>query len=466
MSAQALRFCSVVCLAISIAATATVGMAASPAPVLLGSVPTASPAQTIGINGSTVYACDTNEISIVNVANPASPVVLGTAASPGSTTNTYCDVQRGNLVQMIDGAPPVFVTYDISKPASPKQISSATVNKKFFGPPYFQGNNAFFGTNEIVFGSGYPGPITDQGGDFVSLDVTSFSAPTVLGTLETQTHGSVNGGSFNVVGTIPYNSQLAYVASTTSQGGATQTGVGQLWVVNTANPSAMSLVAKVSVPGTLQVFGPLIQNNTAVTIGDSGGWRQPCCGNNAFTGNIVITVYDVTNSQSPQIVANVTTNFLPGPTIGQGAVVIGPHLFLYAGVIDASSNNYFMLVDTADPKNPAISTYKTSASIAYMRAVGTSLYAPADIGLQIYSIAGSPAPTVCSGCVLNAASFAKDANGNGSPVAPGSLVAIFTSALDTSAAQFTTSSLPNSLSGVSATFNNIPAPIVSVTPGG
>lgn len=57
--------------------------------------------------------------------------------------------------------------------------------------------------NEIVFGSGYPGPISDQAGDFVSMDVTNFSAPVVQGTTEAQTHGTVNGGSFNVYGTTP-----------------------------------------------------------------------------------------------------------------------------------------------------------------------------------------------------------------------------------------------------------------------
>jgi uncharacterized protein (TIGR03437 family) len=162
----------------------------------------------------------------------------------------------------------------------------------------------------------------------------------------------------------------------------------------------------------------------------------------------------------------VTTSYLPGPAIGHGAVVIGPNLFLYAGVIDAANNNYFMLVDTTDPKNPVITTYQTSASINFMRVVGTLLYAPNDNGLQIYSIPGNATPSVCSGCVLNAASYTKDANGNGTAVAPGSLVAIFTSALATSAAQFTTSSLPGSLSNVSVTFNNVPAPMVSVTPGG
>jgi uncharacterized protein (TIGR03437 family) len=466
MSAQVSYIKNFISLVISVAATTTVAMGGGSAPVLLGSVATATPAQTVGINGNTVYTCDTNEISVINVTNTAAPVVSSTISLPGSSTNSYCDVQRGTLVQMFDSGNPTFVTYDITNPASPRQTASTPVNKRYFGAPYFLGNLAFFGTNEIVFAGGYPGTITDQAGDFVALDVTNLAAPVVLGATETQTHGATYGGSFNVYGAAPYNGQIAYVAATSSQGGATQTGVGQLWVVNTANPAAMSIVTKVNVPGTLQVVAPLIQGNTAITLADTLGWREPCCGTDAFTGNIVVTVYDITNPQSPQIVSNVTTNYLPGAAIGHGGVVIGPNLFLYAGVIDVVGNNYFMLVDTTDPKNPVITTYQTSASINFMRVVGTLLYAPTDVGLQIYSIPGNAAPSVCSGCVLNAASYTKDATGKGTAVAPGSLVAIFTSALATSAGQFTTATLPGSLSNVTVTFNNIPAPMVSVTPDG
>src|SRR5262249_31180798 len=123
---------------------------AGAAPTLLGSVATASQAQTIGINGNTVYTCDTNEIAIIDVSRPSTPGVIATANSPTSTTNNYCDVQRGQLIQMINTTPPTFRTYDVTNPNSPNLIASTTVNKQFFGPPYFEGNVAFFGTNVIV----------------------------------------------------------------------------------------------------------------------------------------------------------------------------------------------------------------------------------------------------------------------------------------------------------------------------
>lgn len=66
---------------------------------------------------------------------------------------------------------------------------------------------------------------------------------------------------------------------------------------------------------------------------------------------------------------------------------------------------------------------------------------------------------------MNAASFAV-VNGQGAPVAPGSLVSIFTSALAVPAASFSGATLPALLSGVSVSFGGITAPMVAVVPNG
>ncbi|HEY6344818.1 MAG TPA: hypothetical protein VIY49_25255 [Bryobacteraceae bacterium] len=198
-----------------------------PAIPLVGTVATVSPAETVAVNGNIVYTCDDNEISIIDVTKPSTPAIVTTLGSPADTANTYCDVQKGDLVQMINTSTPSFRAYSLTNPTSPSLFATATVDKTFFGPPYYQGNTAFFGMNEIVFRQGYPGPITDQAGDFVSMDVTNFNSPVILGALESQTHGSVADGSFNVYGTTPYSNTLVYIASTSSQGAATQTGNGQ-----------------------------------------------------------------------------------------------------------------------------------------------------------------------------------------------------------------------------------------------
>jgi uncharacterized protein (TIGR03437 family) len=85
--------------------------------------------------------------------------------------------------------------------------------------------------------------------------------------------------------------------------------------------------------------------------------------------------------------------------------------------------------------------------------------------LQIYQPPAQATPSILTGGIVNAASYAAS-NGVGAPVAPGALVAIFTSTLATQAANFNTPTLPDSLAGVSVTFNNVTAPIASVSPTG
>lgn len=85
--------------------------------------------------------------------------------------------------------------------------------------------------------------------------------------------------------------------------------------------------------------------------------------------------------------------------------------------------------------------------------------------VQIYQPVSNTPPTIFTGGIVNAASYAA-VNGVGSAVAPGTLVAIFTSTLATQSASFTTATLPDSLAGVSVKFNGVTGPIVSVSPTG
>ncbi|MBI2684883.1 MAG: hypothetical protein HYX27_01100 [Acidobacteria bacterium] len=69
-------------------------------------------------------------------------------------------------------------------------------------------------------------------------------------------------------------------------------------------------------------------------------------------------------------------------------------------------------------------------------------------------------PAVADGGVLNAATFA-----TGQAVTPGSLVSIFGSNLAAGLAQADSIPLSTSLANVSVTFNNVPAPLLFVSPG-
>jgi uncharacterized protein (TIGR03437 family) len=67
---------------------------------------------------------------------------------------------------------------------------------------------------------------------------------------------------------------------------------------------------------------------------------------------------------------------------------------------------------------------------------------------------------------LNGASFAKNAAGQGTPVAPGSLVSIFGSALGTTQADADSVPFSTALGGVSVTFNGVPVAMRDVIPAG
>src|SRR5580692_299903 len=76
------------------------------------------------------------------------------------------------------------------------------------------------------------------------------------------------------------------------------------------------------------------------------------------------------------------------------------------------------------------------------------------------------APSVATGGVLDAGSFTKDAQGHGTAVAPGSLVAIFGAFPGALLANADSIPYSTSLGGVSVTFNNVAAPLQNIVPTG
>lgn len=88
------------------------------------------------------------------------------------------------------------------------------------------------------------------------------------------------------------------------------------------------------------------------------------------------------------------------------------------------------------------------------------------LGVAAAVVTVAQTPTVVDGGVLNGASFAKDANGLGSPVAMGSLVSIFGTNLATTLAAADSVPFSTSLGGVSVAFGGKPAAMRNVIPGG
>ena len=90
------------------------------------------------------------------------------------------------------------------------------------------------------------------------------------------------------------------------------------------------------------------------------------------------------------------------------------------------------------------------------------------IGFALLFSVAYAQPTIVPGGVLNAASFAKDSSGQGTPVAPGSLVAIFGSGFGSSTSAADTIPYSTQLGGVTVNFtvggNTFPAALQNVIP--
>ena len=267
---------------------------------LVGSLATASSAQTIAINGNTAYVCDQNEVSVVDITNPAAPVLLTTALSSyiANAANIHCDIQQGNLVIFSDtssttiGNNPGFLVFGLSNPQSPNLISAVPFNKRFVGDPIiYEGNTAFLYTNAVFTQFGLE---TGTAGDIVAVNVSNLSNPTVLGTLS-QNGDPVYGGPNEFYGQALYNSGILYGTATTLAGGSASGGAAALDVIDISNPAGLTLSNQVTTNanGVQYPSTPLIQGNTLVTLATSGSTPNP----------ETLIVYDISNPANPVIVS-------------------------------------------------------------------------------------------------------------------------------------------------------------------
>lgn len=370
-----------------------------PSVTLLGSVATASPAESFVLNGNLAYTCDDNDISVIDVTQPSSLTVVDTVTSTLflNSADTHCDLQRGTLTVFSDqtnsgaGNSPGFVAFNLANPSQPTLIAATPINKRFFGQPVYVGDFAFVPTTALT---SFPGFGWDnQFGDLLAVNVANFAQPQLVSTLEQPQIDPVFGGPMSVFSATQASASLLYLGISTSTG-PQNNGVGALQVVDVSNPAAMQIVGQLSIPGTIQTGAPLIQGTIGVALGNNGGYNPGATPNTQ--GNIVVTTFDVSDPRVPAILSITTTPYSPG--LGGGAAQIGNNLFAFAGVQDVSANPVLLIVDTTNPAAPVVQTMPLPQPFTSMETAGTTLYATlGSAGFAAYSIpgittTGSPCP--------------------------------------------------------------------------
>jgi uncharacterized membrane protein len=351
-------------------------------------------------NGSQLlaYVPGTQGIDIVDVTNPSNPRVVGTFGQNDVVQGGGDAVKVvGNQLVVasqysgINAASFQFLVYSLTNPLHPQLLGN-----KGFTVPYLtgmdaQGNDAYITSQggNFTFGG-----LSSQFGNFSAIDFSTPTAPALSSRLSDHDSATPHVNQTQEEDVAVFNSQVAYVTSSTSTGGAaagkTTPGEGRLLVVNIQNPAALTEYTlpdgapggstELDVPGTNRLYGIGLEGNHALVAGSTGGLDN---GGNV-TGNVTLTVLDDTDPLNPHVVATVVTpNTITG---GVKVKDLGNNLFAVTGT-SLYGAPVLEIVDISDPAKPTFAGIDVPASLnGGITAANGKLYLTSTTGLSIFNI--------------------------------------------------------------------------------
>ena len=203
--------------------------------------------------------------------------------------------------------------------------------------------------------------------------------------------GAPQGSDSNQFDAVPINSQVTYVAGSTSTGANTQSGNGSVLVVNTANPASMSVADQLDIPGTVQAVAIAVDGNEALVVGSTGGWQSPFSDPTqiGLTGNVTLTMLNISNPLDPTIIGSTVVTQDTFPNAGDNpagklqAIYLGNGQFAVSDTL-AGGGPVLLVVNASDPSNLVTNTVAAPADINGMTVSGDRLLATSGAGLEIY----------------------------------------------------------------------------------
>jgi uncharacterized membrane protein len=374
--------------------TLTIGSAA-----VAGTVATSGTATSVAVVGTLAYVAGTKGIDIVDVSNSSGPQVLSTFAQKdivqGGLTFVRPDAIAGNSYLLVGTQSSGHFTLLIyalapdaqnpaASPTNPQLVSSTPFPYERMADLLVQGNTVVVPTAAFVFDGN--GNILDQAGTVLAINVSNPAAPMLENVLLRDPNKAADHGGDNAnLGGVFANNQVAYIASTTSTGSNTQSGVGRVLVVDYSQPNSPSVVTTVDIPGTVVLYDVAIQGNRALVVGSSGGAISPGGG---FAGNITLSVLDITDPLHPTLLGTTLATdaqFAPSGTEPFDLVSVEPlggGQFAVSGAL-INGARVLLTVDVSDPSNLLVSTLAESSLINGMAAAGSLLYTTSAAGLAI-----------------------------------------------------------------------------------
>ncbi len=370
-----------------------------PTATLVGAVQTPGEAKEIALHQDLAYVCGDTSVSIVDVADPSTPVLLDTffdgPAELGADFNSVgCRVVDGRLVVGFDkgGSPPPptrLAVFDLGDPLAPALVSDTSFNRKIGGGLRFTiGDFGFMTTSQISFNP-FSGFIFQQNGDLLSFDLGDITAPTLAGNLF-PSGDPVLGGPNMIFGAVSVPGDLALVTTTTATGDGFGTGPGdaRILAIDLSTPATPTTVGTLEIPEPVLVQGIAVDGDLALASGDTLGFDTAFSG---FVGNVTLSTIDVSDPTSPASIAtSVTTLEARDGTV---AAALGSSIFAIGGAT-LGADNVLLMVDASDPGSLQIVPFDVPAPITSLTRVGSQLYATSSAGIAIYDIGSLPGPVL------------------------------------------------------------------------
>ncbi len=343
-----------------------------------------SPENTVGIG---------EECHIVDVSNSSAPVDDGSFGGKlivsGGITVARVDVIGGSNYLIVGSTASrnanqfSLLIYSLANPLSPSLVSNTLIDYQYMSDLLVDGNTVLVPTDggNYSFFSGFIGSF----GSVLSIDVSDPTAPKLANVLYND-KGAPDGGDTRQLGGTIVNDEIAYFASTTLTGSSVTDGVGRVLVVNYSNPSSLSVLGEVDIPGTVQVVDVGIQGNRALVVSTTG-----LNSNNLLdeTGNLVLSVLDITNPAAPVLLSTTVSDAQFPPPGSTGAKIsvqsLGNGLFAVSEA-EVNGKPVLLLVDPSDPTNPVITATPVTSLAGELAVSGDLLYGASAQGLSIYTI--------------------------------------------------------------------------------
>ena len=382
--------------------------------------------------------------------------IVGAGSSSATPVQVYMVVanaaQTYNFAYTIGGAMPPSQT-------TPMSTSACGVPSNLVQIGYSSNGNWLTGS-------------LNQSGTGFTITLSANPTGLAAGTYDGEVAMTDTGGEVSVVHAILTVTPAAAVATQTQLAVSPKVATTGELVTLTATVTPAAATGMVSFfDGATPLFTASLSSGTAVTV------NTFAAGSHFFTAVYAGNTTYATSTSAPVTLqvtgaSTATTTVLTAPS----SATAGSAVVLSAAVSPSTATGSVTFLDGSNTigtgtLTSGVATYSTSTLAAGSHTLTASYGGDANdaastsAAVTVTITTASNAPSILVGGVLNAASYAKT-GAVGSPVAPGTLVAIFTSPLSATAASFSTTTLPPALGGVSLTFNGVTAPIVQVVPNG